>query len=176
MQKKGVEMSLSFLVMVILSITIVILGSVLVVNISNRALELDDSTEGNLEKRFAELNCAPNEGVCIGVIKRVIDRGQSGVFEIKIINHFNSTIFRLNVQPSTSYNKSDGLIDNNLDISYNSDNFIVEKIEEKELGVGITVPKNATLGTYVFDLSVTNKINGQFVDYGSKHRIYVIVH
>jgi hypothetical protein len=168
-------MSLSFMVMIVLSMTILILGSVLIVNISNKTSDLEDTTESKFEERFAELNCMPNDKVCIGVIKRQINRGQSDIYIIKIINHFESALFRLSVNPSSSINNSDEEIDNILEVTYNQESFLVENIEEKVLSLGIKVPINASSGTYIFDLTVLNELNGQFIKYGPKLSIYAIV-
>ena len=51
----------------------------------------------------------------------------------------------------------------------------IEKNEEKSLGIGFEVPKNAESGTYVFDIAVKHKVNDEFVQYDELQKIYVEV-
>ena len=51
----------------------------------------------------------------------------------------------------------------------------IEKNEEKSLGIGFEVPKNAESGVYVFDILVKYKADDEFVQYDALQKIYVEV-
>ena len=65
MNKKGIELSVNFLVVLILSIVIISFGIYLLTSVVGKASELSKMTQEDLNKRIETLQCSGN--VCFAV-------------------------------------------------------------------------------------------------------------
>ncbi len=169
MAKKGMELSLTFMVAIIIAVVIFILGIRFVYNLASQSNDVKDSASGNLDKKFAEILCNSNDRVCIGIERKLIAKGNSDVFSLKIINIYDNTDFNITVtRPSPSgYTKSNKNITKDiLEWEPKFRTIMVERNEEKEIGIGISVPKDAGQGTYIFDVKVEpyNTLNKIYVE------------
>ena len=173
--KRGVELSLTFLVTIILAVVIMAFGVRFLYSLTSEAAELDKISTEQLDKRFAEISCRSNDKVCIGIIRKIIPKGKADAFGLKIINIDATTEFKVEVNPSKAFDKQNNEIANNINFKYNTNQMTIEKNEEKGLGIGFEVPKDAVSGTYVFDVVVKNKVNGEFRQYDEIEKIYVEV-
>lgn len=169
MAKRGIELSLTFMVTIIIALVVFALGIKFVYNLASQTNDIKDAESGRLDKKFAEISCSSNDRVCIGVERKLISRDNSDVFGIKIINIYNDTEFNITVsRPFPSgYTKSNNNITKDiLEWEPKFRTIIVERNEEKEIGIGVSVPKDADQGVYIFDVKVEpyNTLNKIYVE------------
>lgn len=187
LNKKAIELSLNFIIIIIISITLFIFGVRFISQLSSQALELQKLTFDDLDARIANFACEGSDRVCIGADRKTIPRGKFDVFGIKILNvldpstgqgqEFEVTITAplLNFVPKNT----PSLLTTpsvNLDIKPSTRNVFIKKNEEKEIGIGIEVPKTAESGTYIFNVQIRTEINTIFSPYTSAPlKLYVEV-
>lgn len=158
--KKGIELSLNFIVVLIISLVVFGFGISFISNLSSKASDLQELTISELDDRIGDLICEGSERVCVGIDRKTIKKTSFDLFGIKIINILDSQNFDITVTRPTpsgyTRNKaeiqSDGLISNpplNRGRTIN-----IEKNEEKTIGIGIQVPGNAQPGTYIFNVEI----------------------
>ncbi|MBI2653304.1 hypothetical protein HYX02_00685 [Candidatus Woesearchaeota archaeon] len=175
MNRKAIELSLNFIVILIISIVIFGFGVRFISRLSSQATELQEITTAELDERIGSLVCEGSDRVCIGIDRKTIKRTKFDVFGLKIINILDSQNFDVIVsRPSPSgYAKTkqeiqtDNLIWNPRDRSV-----FIEKNEEKVIGIGIQVPANAVSGTYIFDVKIQAQ-DGK--SYSATQKLYVDV-
>ena len=175
--KKGFELSLNFLVTIIIALVILGFGVRFVYNLASQATQMSDITTEQLDKKIGELLCDSSEMVCIGVDKKTIQKGKYDVFGIKIVNIQDGRNFMLSVTPVGYTKNNEPITDVGLDkiqVKY-KDNFFIERNGQKEIGLGVEVAKNANSGTYILDAKVMVTDNGAEVQYAGLHKIYVLV-
>ena len=175
MQKKAMELSLTFMVVVIISIVLFVFGVNFVYKVANQTNKIDKINTDELDKKFAQLSCESSDKVCIGVIKKIIPRGSFDTFGIKIINMDNATNFIVEVSPSKAFDKQENEILNNINFKYNNNSIAIDKNAEKSIGVAFEVSKEAASGTYVFDIVVKKNVNQEFQQYDNLEEVYVEV-
>lgn len=183
MHKKGVELSINFLVIMIISLTVFGFGIYFISRLSSQANELADMTLGELDQRIGELICEGSARVCIGIERQAIRKEKLGVFGLKILNLDDAQQFEVTVKPSNpigfdSNNKPilvTGTFDG-LDITppvYTTARAVsIDKNEEETVGIGIHVPKEAIPGTYIFNVDIKD---GSGNVYSKTQKIYVDV-
>ncbi|MBS3142693.1 hypothetical protein J4464_04890 [Candidatus Woesearchaeota archaeon] len=86
MQKKGFELSINFIVIMILAIVIFGLGIKFVNDFFKQANKLSDKSTEQLDREIGELLCPTNQMVCIPVNRKTIRHGEFDTFGIKIRN------------------------------------------------------------------------------------------
>jgi hypothetical protein len=167
--KKAIELSLNFLVTIIIALAIFGLGIKFISNLTSEATELESLTTDQLDKRTGQMLCESTGRVCIGISKKTIPKGKFDVFGIKIINILDDQDFGITIEkPSPSgYTKNNDPIEtNNIKLKYRG-NVFIEKNEEESIGIGIEVPKDAVSGTYIFNIKI--------MPYDELYKIYVEV-
>lgn len=167
--KKGIELSLNFLVTIIITLVIFTLGIKFIHNLASEATELESLTTDQLDKRTGQMLCESTDRVCIGISKKMIPKGKFDVFGIRIINILDGQDFGIVIEkPSPSgYTKNNDPIEtNNINLKYRS-NVFIERNDEESIGIGIEVPKDAVSGTYIFNVRVQ--------PYDEIYKIYVEV-
>ena len=167
--KKAIELSMNFIVILILSIVIFGFGIVFISKLSSQANELQELTISDLDERIGELVCEGSDRVCIGIDRKIIKRKEFKVFGIKILNIIDSQSFDTTIEPSSpiGYKKDKTPIESGpfLTINPNQRSDYIEKNEEKNIGIGIQVPPNAVSGTYIFNVKIqqTTQAGKQYV-------------
>ena len=168
--KKAIELSLNFLVTVIIAVAILVLGVKFINDIAGEATELESLTTDQLDKKITELNCESTDRVCIGISKKTIPKGEFDVFGIKIINILENQEFNINVKAAKLIKNNEEITDpinlNKIKLKYRN-NLFIGKNEEESIGVGVEVPKDTASGTYIFDVKVQ--------PYDELYKIYVEV-
>lgn len=161
MNKKSVELSINFLVIVVISLTVLGFGIKFIYDLYGGAVEMRDLSLEDIDKQIENLMCEGTESVCISKDSQTIRRGDLGIFGIKIINLAgNSADFSVTATPKKLIKKGGGE-----DLPPFSDveclpecgNPRIETIlnhEEKDIAIGIKPGKNAGSGTYIFDIVV----------------------
>lgn len=155
--KKAIELSLNFIVILIISLIIFGFGIRFISKLSSQATELQDLTIKDLDETIGNLVCESSERVCVGIDRKTIKRSSFGIFGLKIVNILDTQPFDIIVtRPSPSgYTKNNAAIPNdNLVWNPKSRSVVIEKNEEKNLGIGIQVPSDAEPGTYIFNVEI----------------------
>jgi len=167
--KKGIELSLNFLVTIIIALVIFGFGIKFISNLTSDVTELESLTTEQLDKRIENLVCG-TEKVCIGTNKKTIQKGNFDVFGIKIINILESQEFNINIGVSKIIKDNEEITDQNelnkVQIKHRQ-SVIIEKNDEENIGIGVEVAKDAVSGTYILDVEIPQ--------YGELQKIYVEV-
>lgn len=170
MNKKGMEISINFIVIIMLSLLVFFFGARFIYNLGSQATKLQEMTVDELDRKIGNLVCEGSEKVCLGFDKKIIKRGKLGVFGLRIINFLDSQNFDVIVTKPTPYGytkKGDPITTDSLIVRPESRSVFIKKNEEKNLAIGVEVPKDVKGGTYIFDVRI--------MPYDSLHKIYVEV-
>lgn len=161
MNKKAIELSVNFLVIIILSIVIVGFSSYILISVVTKAGDLSRMTQQDLDKRIESLHCSGK--VCIAVNYKQMERGEFSVFGLKIFNNLQEQEFKVittSTQEQTLYFQP---------IQYN---VTIKGNEEKRIGIGFEIPKSAVSGIYIFNIIVKDQNEKQ---YGNPQQIRIKV-
>ena len=173
--RKAIELSLNFIVIIIISIVLFGFGISFISRLSSQATELQELTISELDEKIGNLICEGSDRVCVGIDRKTITRKKLDVFGIKIINILDSQNFDVIIsRPAPpGYKKNNQEIQSdNLKWSPRTRSIFIEKNEEKVIGVGIEIPPDAVPGTYIFDVKILSQ-NGQ--SYSALQKLYVDV-
>ena len=161
--KRSVELSLNFLVIIIISITVFGFGIYFISNLAKEAEDLRDMTIGQIDEQISGLVCEGSDRVCIIAEKKKIQRGKVGIFGIKILNIIDSGDFQIAANPSSplGYRRDNSPIAGPaLVISPQSRTVDIKKNEDKTIGIGVQVDRDAPVGgTYIIDVEIRNNGN-----------------
>lgn len=175
--KKGIELSLNFLVTIIIAFTIFMLGVRFIYTLASEATELESMTTDELDTQIGQLLCDSTDRVCIGIDKETIQKGKFDVFGIKVININPGSNFEMQITPAGHIKNNGPIIpveQGKLKLKYRQA-FFINRNEEESLGVGVEVSKDAESGTYILDVEVKQIIDEGAVPYGGLHKLYVDV-
>ena len=175
LNKKAIELSLNFIVILILSIVIFGFGVKFIQKLSSQATELQDITTSELDERIGNLICEGSDRVCLGIDRKTIKRTKFDVFGLKIINILDSQNFDIIVSrpvPSGYTKNKQEIPSDSLIWNPKTRSVFIEKNEEKNFGIGIQVPANSVSATYIFDVKIQTA-DGK--PYSSTQKIYVDV-
>lgn len=175
--KKGIELSLNFLVTIIIALVIFGFGVRFIYTLAAQATDLESITTDELDNKIGQLLCDSTDRICIGIDKKTIQKGKFDVFGIKVININPGSDFEMLITPT-------GLVKNNgpitpvdpgkIKIKYRQ-NFFVERNGEESLGVGLEVSKDAESGTYILDVDIKQITSTGAEPYAGLHKLYVEV-
>lgn len=170
--KKSIELSMNFLVIIIITIVIFGFGVYFISSLSSQAADITKLTLKDLDDKISDLACDRTSRVCISPDTKTIPRNKYDFFGIKIVNVINDENFNVKVTQSITVNKNGNTISGStLKINPQDRNIQIKKNEGQKIGVGIGVPKNAVSGTYIFNVEIKN--GG--VLYGNVQKLYVDV-
>ena len=161
LSKKAVELSLNFIVILIVSIVIFGFGIKFISTLSSEAKSLTELTFDELDNMIGTLVCEGSDRVCIGIDTKTIKKKELGVFGLKIINILDpppdqeGQIFDITVEPSNplGYTKERREITSPAPpLKTHPDStaprsIFIKKNDEADIGIGIDVPSNAVSGT-----------------------------
>ena len=116
--KRGIELSVNFLVVLIISIAVIGFGIKFVYNIVGETRKLEQVSGEQLDAKIEGLICADEDKVCIGKDIKKIRQGKSDVFGLKILNIGNADkTFNVYVQvpsPNCGVDKSNAAINGDI--------------------------------------------------------------
>ena len=166
--KKGIELSLNFLVTIVIALAIFGFGIKFISNLSSDVKEMESLTIDDLDARIGQLACGAADKVCISPTKKVIKKGDFDVFGIIIINILNEGYFGVQITPSSlpGYTKNnEPILTDNIKLKYRS-GVSIKNNEEESIGVGVEVPKDTQSGIYIFDVKISpySEINKIYVE------------
>jgi len=161
MLKKGaIELSVNFLVIIIISIAVFGFGVYFISKLSATATDLTQMTASELDQKIANLVCEGFDRVCIGTEKKVIQKKNFDVFGIKIFNVMPTQYFDITISPPTDKlgirydNTPIPLASSPLIVNPSSRSVNIGQNEEKNIGIGVQVPPNAVPGTYILNVEI----------------------
>ena len=188
--KSAVELSVNFLVIIILSITIFGFGIKFVYDIFDKAIDLQKMTEKELDDQIGEMNCQPTEMICLPKDMINMRLGQLEIIGIRILN-MDRALPEINfitkvelvkfISKDGTTVKEPGPTDwadyDVIEVYPNSREDLILQNKEKKLAIGFQVPKNnVPKGTYVFDISVWKENNLTPLNlYDGTHKVRIIV-
>lgn len=171
--KKAIELSLNFLVILIISIIVFGFGVRFLFNLFSSAMDVIKLTEDEIDRQLGDLVCQGNERICIGFDRKTISKGRSDILGIKIINILDSQNFDVVVSQSDPIgykNDKTPISKSRIQLNPTIRSKYILKNEEDKLGFQIIVPSNAISGTYIFEVQIKDS-GGNL--YGSNIKFYV---
>ena len=174
-KKAAIELSLNFIVVLIISIILFGFGVRFISKISSEAIDITKITEKELDERIGDLICEGSDRVCIGTDRKTIKRAQFDVFGVNMLNILDSQLFTVTVSrpapPGYTRNRQ-AIQSDSLAWNPKARDIFIEKNEGKNLGIGIQVPANAVSGTYIFNVEIKSA-DGKL--YSNVQKMYVDV-
>jgi len=156
MDKKAVELSMNFLVMILISIAVLSMAIIISRNIftgaKNLQLDIDRQTQQEIENLLDD-----GSRVVIPFTRKTVNRGDLAVFGVGVLNVLGDTkYFNISVKVNTAFDNEKNAIINpanylNLVLSGLSE---IENNKNHKFSFGVDVEKDAPSGTYILDVSV----------------------
>ena len=175
-KKAAIELSLNFLVIIIISLVIFTFGIRFIMNLSSKGTELVDLSVSELDQKIGSIVCEGSDRICVGIDKITIKRKDFGVFGVKIINVLPDTKeFEISItRPTPSgYTKSkQDIPSDSLQWNPKQRSIDIDKNDEATVGIGVGVPAEAVSGTYIFNVEIKTS-TGQ--PYSPIQKLYVVV-
>ena len=165
--KKAIELSLNFIVTIIISIVIFSFGIWFISSLVHHANDLKDLTVKDLEDRIGDLVCQGSERVCIGNDRKIIPRTKLDVFGLKVMNIMDSQQFTIIVTASNpmGFTKEKQPINNGppLELKYQTTSVLINQNDEHNFAIGVQVSANAASGTYIFNVDIKKEDETSYV-------------
>ncbi len=169
-KKAAVELSMNFLVVIILSLVILAGGIALLykfiggVGIDTLVL-IDDQTRIETEQLLDD-----GSVVALPYIAKTLKRGEDFVFGLGVLNirEGDKLTFSVGVEQDEESKQLKEIVP-----LFDSTPFVLEKNQKYTQGISISVPKDAPSGTYIFDVKVS--IEEEDDIYGGVKKITVTV-
>jgi hypothetical protein len=195
-RKASIQLSVNFLVILIISIVILGLGFVLVNRMVGTGDDKITQMDDRLRVQIENLLVRENRLVAIPTVEKNINRGKGDFFGIGVMNlEIEKQFFKVNLTFHEAYRKNGEIMNIVLSTPSQTPNSWIKLVEKEPFEIkgrdkyvfsaGIQVPKqNVIQGLYVFNVSVTNGTNNNIVDcfdnYNdcydkSIHKLYVLV-
>lgn len=174
-KKAAIELSVNFIVVIILSLVIVSSGIYVISKFFTESEKLQGTIQDATESEIESL-LAPGQQVAIIKNRKSISGGNNDYFNLIVLNiRGEKTDFNVDITFNKAYDSSNNEISILADdaekwLHYISD-FSLDNNKAKKLSIFVAVDKSAKKGEYIFDVDV--KQTGE--SYGSKNKLYVIV-
>ena len=159
MLKKGaIELSVNFLVIIIISIVIFGFGVYFVSKLSATASDLTQMTASELDQKIANLVCEGYDRVCISTEKKTITKKNFAVFGIKIFNIGPKQSFTVTVGSTKriGFDKIEYLAASS-ELTINPTSrppFEIDQNNEKNIAIGVQVNPSAKPGIYILNVEI----------------------
>jgi len=176
LNKRAMELSVNFMVTVILALVIFGFGVKFVYDIVDKSNSLSGETMDEIDKQIAAISCNSNEQICIDKDHLNMKKGDSTILTLKLINEEDIVNDEFDIQLTTTK-----YIDKNGDsyTSWTGDPIIITPSQRTEtvkinkerfFGIHLEVSKeDAQPGTYIINLIVTNAVG----PFGPTQKIYI---
>lgn len=183
--KKGIELSVNFIVMLILAIVLFGFGLYFAGSLFEKSESITEKTFEDFDRQTEDLACSTAEKVCIPTTTKSVG-GEGYVIVSIIVENVlgEKREFQLQAEPSVYVNKQgkEQIFDKRkLLISPDKTNtrrILLDNRERKRMGIAVE-PKGMPSGTYAFNLYVEykDKASGNFVSYTDDRpmKFYVVV-
>jgi hypothetical protein len=180
MEKKGLELSINFIIVLVLAIVTLIMGIVIFNIVFRTSVELEKEISQETEDQINKLLMQGDESVILPYFFKHMERGDQHAFGLGIRNYRGTGDFTVNIDFALAVDKENvdktieavGSVDiakwhfDKIDITIGADALEV-------VSIPIRVGNKAKSGwVYVFNVNVTDSANNQ---YGELQKIYVQV-
>lgn len=160
LNKKGIELSVNFLVTLILAIVVFGMAIYLASMIFGGGASMAEKKFSDFDRQVGEMACYASDNVCINIKTETINRGNLKTLAVTVKNVLDQKQFRVIVINSryvdaAGQEKTSGFTKLNL---FGMDTLgrieTLEKAEKKTFGIGAEVPKTAPSGQYTLSVTV----------------------
>lgn len=181
--KKGIELSVNFLVTLILAIAVFGMAIYLASVIFGGGAGMTEKQFDDFDKQAGELACYAADNVCVHIKSETINRGKFKTLAVTIKNafqeekQFRTTIINTKYTDNAGQAKTSGF---DKLLLYGMEDGRVEVLkrgEKKTMGIGVEVPKDAASGTYTLTVNVNyaDPEATTWDTYGGKYSIFITV-
>ena len=160
--KKGIQLSINFLVTIIIGIVLLVLGILILRQFIGGAEEIKEDLDARTEAQLSNLLSAGQQ-VAVPFNSQTIRRGDGYLFGLGILNILDPTppATTISFEIKASFSIADAALPPDVEhpdewLRYNRESFDLRKSEQHSEPVLIQVPKNAQSGTYIFNVEVKN--------------------
>ena len=172
--KRGFELSISVLVVIIISLVILSSGIILLYKFYAGSVDLKQQLDERTEAQLAAL-MERGERVAVPISSATLQRGRQQVIGVGVLNidGENSHAYSVKVELSDAFDANDNqipTIDESEWLLYDEDDRSLEPNEQWKLPVLFMVPKDAMSGRYIFNVIVKEDNS----DYAVK-KVYITV-
>ncbi len=183
MKKAAIELSLNFLVVIVISLVIFSFGVGFIYNIMSNSEDLKRMTIDDIDDRISALMCPSSEKVCVEKDSLTLGPGDLKIFTIKILNVDNQPgEFLIKVDQGIYISEDKSTLepdDPNIDSLTVLPEQRIENIpmnEDRSLGIGFEIPNSVKSGTYVYNLNIYKGSSEQAANqYDRTHKLYIKV-
>ena len=176
-RKAAIELSVNFLVIIIISLVIFGFGVYFISNLSSKANDLTSMSSNELDKRIGNLLCEGFDRVCIASEKKVIQKKSFDVFGIKVFNVLAKQKFQVTaaVSKRIGFDKVEYAVDSSeLTLNPAARPLVeIDQNEERNFALGVQVNPNSKPGIYIIDVQVKREDGTQYG--GTVYKLYVEV-
>lgn len=181
--KKGMELSINFIVIFILAIVVFAFGIRMAYSLFNKGIETKATLDRQTELEIAKL-LDTGEKVVIPFDEQEVRKGKFGVFGVGIRNVLDSDgekdTFKIEVEFSGAFDKEGKKSLNNIGPIPSSNpspasslSVQVKKNEVQKVPISFSVPSNAVSGRYVFNVRVFQASSSE--QYGFTKQVTLVV-
>jgi hypothetical protein len=170
--KKGVELSVNFIIGLIIAFVVFFAGIYLLRSITRQSDDFLKQNAEDFESQIETLACDGNEYVCVGITEKTARRGETAVYTLAILNSYDSQKnFIVSVEPRIM---PAGASASAVQFFPRADEKFRAGIDEViKVPVALHAVKGALSGTYSFRVNVTEE--GSPDVYGAPQILYLIV-
>lgn len=181
--KKGIELSVNFLVTFIIAIVLFSLGIVFARHLFGGASNITELSQEELNKRIEELFCTGTELVCLNTNSRTMKRGEQYILGVNVVNALGTTEdFRVSVINTKAFDKENNVIfdraggmdpspGQDIDIFPESKDFTLGPNQQERTGIMVSTRPSNPYGKYVVDVVVLHNGN----PYDKPQKFYVTI-
>jgi len=176
--KKGMELSINFIVILILSIVVFGFGIRILSGIFEGATNMGSMTQEEINRHLIDIMCDSSERICVAPTRIEARPHDSGYFTIGILNTYDDeTIFYIGVEQSTN----DEIPTINGDYWLLGEDYVkINPNEQKKVGLGVLIPGGTDKGTYVLNVYICKDESVSCEEdstkrYGTTQKLYVVV-
>ena len=172
--KRGFELSISVLVVIIISLVILSSGIILLYKFYSGSVDIKQQLDDRTEAQLASL-MERGERVAVPFSSATLQRGRQQVIGVGVLNidGESSHVYSIKIELSDAFDVGDKEITNvRLDdwMLYDSEERTLQPNEQWKLPVLVMVPKDAESGRYIFNIVVSEDSS----DYAIK-KVYITV-
>lgn len=155
--KRGIELSINFIVALILAIAVFIGGMLFVTKFFTHAEKIRGDLDAQTEKQIEKL-LDSGSPVVVPISTKEIFRNKFGTFGVGVLAKYNGK-YVLDIQFKEAFksDKSQIIVNANDWLQVPIKEQTLKKNEKGKFLIGIQVPKSAEKGTYLFTLNVAFK-------------------
>ncbi|HLD43716.1 MAG TPA: hypothetical protein VJB08_07070 [Candidatus Nanoarchaeia archaeon] len=153
MNKRGIELSVNFLVMLILSLIVFMFGLYLVYQFFGTAVDLQTQLDEQTEKELQAMLIS-GERVALPKTQVNLQRGKSYTFGLGILNTLGAEKeFSVNIIEGQAYQGATLIPTNGLD-TIPAKTYSIKNTEQRLLAIPVRVNQDAQIGTHTLDVRV----------------------